>query len=63
MPGPRALEALHGWVWDTREANRRSWQRYEGLKEIQYHPRLIEGCLAGTGLTLDQTENPTDIMN
>ena len=33
------------------------------LKEIQYHPRLIEGCLAGTGLTLDQTENPTDIMN
>jgi len=31
--------------------------------EIQYHPRLIEGCLAGTGLTLDQTENPTDIMN
>jgi hypothetical protein len=20
-----------------------------GLKEIQYHPRLIEGCLAGTG--------------
>ena len=34
-----------------------------GLKEIQYHPRLIEGCLAGTGLTLDQTENPTDIMN
>jgi hypothetical protein len=26
-------------------------------------PGLIEGCLAGTGLTLDQTENPTDIMN
>ena len=34
-----------------------------GLKEIQYHPRLIDDCLAGTGLTLDQTENPTDIMN
>jgi hypothetical protein len=29
MPGPRALEALPGWVWDTREPNRRSWQRYE----------------------------------
>ena len=24
-----------------------------GLKKIQYQPRLIEGCLAGTGLTLD----------
>jgi hypothetical protein len=37
--------------------------RVNGLKEIQYHPGVIEGCLAGTGLTLDQTENPTDIMN
>ena len=25
-----------------------------GLKKIQYQPGLIEGCLAGTGLTLDQ---------
>ncbi len=24
-----------------------------GLKKIQYQPRLIEGCLAGTGLTLE----------
>ena len=31
------------------------------LKKIQYQPGLIEGCLAGTGLTLDQTEHPTDI--
>lgn len=23
-----------------------------GLKKIQYQPHLIEGCLAGTGLTL-----------
>ena len=34
-----------------------------GLKKIQYQPGLIEGCLAGTGLTLDQIEHPTDIMN
>ena len=24
-----------------------------GLKKIQYQPGLIEGCLAGTGLTMD----------
>jgi hypothetical protein len=24
-----------------------------GLKKIQYQPGLIEGCLAGTGLTLE----------
>ena len=24
-----------------------------GLKKIQYQPRLIEGCLAGTGLILE----------
>ena len=29
-----------------------------GLKKIQYQPGLIEGCLAGTGLTLDQAEQP-----
>ena len=29
-----------------------------GLKRIQYRPGLIEGCLAGTGLTLDQAEQP-----
>ena len=29
-----------------------------GLKKIQYRPGLIEGCLAGTGLTLDQAEQP-----
>ena len=34
-----------------------------GLKKIQYQPGLIEGCLAGTGLTLDQAEQPTDITN
>ena len=34
-----------------------------GLKKIQYQPGLIEGCLARTGLTLDQIEHPTDIMN
>ena len=34
-----------------------------GLKKIQYQPGLIEGCLAGTGLTLDQIEHPTDIKN
>jgi hypothetical protein len=31
-----------------------------GLKKIQYQPGLIEGCLAGTGLTLDQIEHPAD---
>jgi hypothetical protein len=36
-----------------------------GLKQIQYRPGLIEGCLAGTGLTLtlDQIEHPTDMTN
>ena len=34
-----------------------------GLKKIQYQPGLIEGCLAGTGLTLDRIEHPTDITN
>ena len=34
-----------------------------GLRKIQYHPRLIEGCLAGTGLALDQTEHPADTAN
>jgi hypothetical protein len=34
-----------------------------GLKKIQYQPGLIEGCLAGTGLTLHQIEHPTDITN
>src|SRR6266704_1149115 len=34
-----------------------------GMKKIQYRPGLIEGCLAGTGLTLDQAEQPTDITN
>ena len=33
-----------------------------GLKKIQYQPRLIEGCLAGTGLALD-AEYSTDITN
>jgi hypothetical protein len=26
-------------------------------------PALIEGCLAGPGLTLEPGETPTDIMN
>ena len=34
-----------------------------GLKKIQYQPGLIEGCLAGTGLTLEIVEHPTDITN
>ena len=34
-----------------------------GLKKIQYRPGLIEGCLAGTGLTLEPVETPTDITN
>jgi DDE superfamily endonuclease len=34
-----------------------------GLKKIQYQPGLIEGCLAGTGLTLEPDETPTDITN
>ena len=32
-----------------------------GLKKIQYQPGLIEGCLAGTGLSLQPDE--TDITN
>jgi DDE superfamily endonuclease len=32
-----------------------------GLKKIQYQPGLIEGCLAGTGLTLEQ--DGTDITD
>jgi hypothetical protein len=32
-----------------------------GLKKIQYQPRLIEGCLAGTGLILEL--EGTDITN
>ena len=34
-----------------------------GLKKIQYRPGLIEGCLAGTGLTLEPGKIPVDIMN
>ena len=34
-----------------------------GLKKVQYRPGLIEGCLAGTGLILDQIEHPTDVTN
>ena len=34
-----------------------------GLKTIQYRPGLIEGCLAGTGLTLEPAETTADIMN
>ena len=34
-----------------------------GLKKIQYQPGLIDGCLAGTGLTLEPGETPTDITN
>ena len=32
-----------------------------GLKKIQYHPRLIEGCLIGTGLSMEP--DSTDIVN
>jgi hypothetical protein len=34
-----------------------------GLTKIQYRPGLIEGCLAGTGLTLEPGETPVDIVN
>jgi DDE superfamily endonuclease len=34
-----------------------------GLKKIQYQPGLLEGCLAGTGLTLEPAEHPMDITN
>ena len=34
-----------------------------GLKKVQYRPGLIEGCLAGTGLTLEPAENIADITN
>ena len=34
-----------------------------GLKKIHYRPGLIEGCLAGTGLTLEATETPADVTN
>ena len=29
-----------------------------GLKKIQYRPGLLEGCLAGIGLTLEPDETP-----
>ena len=35
--------------------------RRHGLKKIQYQPALIEGCLAGTGLSLEP--DPTDTTN
>jgi len=34
-----------------------------GLKKIKYQPGLIEGCLAGTGLTFKQAGPPADITN
>ncbi len=34
-----------------------------GLKKIQYQPGLIEGCPAGTRLTSDQIEHPTNTTN
>ena len=34
-----------------------------GLKKIQYQPGLIEGCLAGTGLTFNQAGPRADITN
>ena len=34
-----------------------------GLKKIQYQTGLIEGRLAGTGLTVEQVGQPTDITN
>ena len=34
-----------------------------GLKKIQCQPCLIEGCLAGTGLSLELAEHPADITN
>ena len=34
-----------------------------GLKKIQYQPGLIEGCLAGTGLSLEPAEDQADIAN
>jgi hypothetical protein len=34
-----------------------------GLKKIQCQPGLIEGCLAGTGLSLEPAEDQADIAN
>jgi hypothetical protein len=34
-----------------------------GLRKIQRRPRLIEGCLAETGLTLETDERPVDNKN
>ena len=34
-----------------------------GLKKIQYQPGLIEGCLAGTGLSLELAEDHADTTN
>ena len=34
-----------------------------GLKKLQYQPGLIEGCLTGTGLSLEPAEDPADITN
>lgn len=34
-----------------------------GLKKIQCQPCLIEGCLAGTGLSLELAEHHADITN
>jgi transposase len=34
-----------------------------GLRKLQYQPGLIEGCLTGTGLSLEPAENPADTTN
>jgi hypothetical protein len=34
-----------------------------GLQKIEYQPHFIEGCLAGTGLTLDPGDTLPDIIN
>ena len=33
------------------------------LKKLQYQPGLIDGCLAGTGLSLEPAEDQADIAN
>jgi hypothetical protein len=52
MPGPRALEALHGWVWDTREANRRSWQRLRGEDWLHGGPAAELGLIGDLQLVV-----------
>ncbi len=63
-PVDEAAAVQHlGAAWDHPSFGHLVQVIRHGLKKIQYRPGLIEGCLAGTGLSLDQAEQPTDITN